>query len=162
MEDLPRKRNQIRGERRKTFLVSQQENKRFRSKVSSTSNSESLKLKDSDGLLPGGDFIKSSSSPIKARTRRRNSSESREPLRESPLTTSKRSKLPAPKTRRPLLRKPSVRSRREREPSLPRRTLIRRLSIRTRTFNRKLKTKLPKKPKRKQHPPRIKNDRPLI
>ena len=66
----------------------------------------------------------------------------------------KKSKPQDLRTRKPLLRRPSVRSSRGREPSLPRRTSTRPRPRRTRTSSKRLRTKLPRRLKRRLQSPR--------
>ena len=123
-------------------------------------NAENLRPKDSDGLPPGEDSTRNSSKLTSAKTKRRKSSESRELLKESLSMTSRRSRVLVLRTRRPSLKKPFARSSKEREPLLPRRVPQPRPLLKIRMFSKKLKTRLPKKPKRKLSPRR--NDALLI
>jgi ribosomal protein L24E len=123
-------------------------------------NSENSRPRDSDGPQLGEDSTRNSSKLTSAKTKRRKSSENRELLKESLLMISKKSRVLALKTKRPLLKKLFVRSNKERKPLLPRRVLQPRTPQRIRMFSKKLKIKLPKKFKRKLSPRR--NDALLI
>lgn len=123
-------------------------------------NSENSRPRDSDGPPLGEDSTRNSSKLTSAKTKRRKSSESRELLKESLSMTSRRSRVLVLRTKRPSLKKLFARSSKEREPSPPRRVLQPRMSLRIRTSSKKLKTRLPKKPKRK--PSLRRNDALLI
>lgn len=123
-------------------------------------NSENSKPRDSDGPQLGEDSTRNSSKLTSAKTKRRKSSENRELLKESLLMISKKLRVLVLKTKRPLLKKLFARSNKEREPLPPRRVLQPRTPQRIRMFSKKLKTRLPKKFKRKLSPRR--NDALLI
>ena len=114
---------------------------------------ENSKLKDWDGLLPGEDFIKKSKYQTLERPKEPKPSRLKEPSRVLLLKPSRRWRLPDLKIRRHSQKKPSGKSSKERKPPLPRSKEKERPSIRTRPLNKRLKTRLPKRPKRRPKRP---------
>ena len=98
---------------------------------------------------------------MSAKTRRRRCSESRELLRVSLSMTSRSSRTPDPRKRRPSLMRLPEKSRNVRELLLPRKPLIRRPTTRTRLPNRKLRTRLPRRPRRRLEA-KARNDRIVL
>ena len=116
---------------------------------------ENWKLKDSDGQLPGEDFIKKSKYQTLERPKEPKHSRLRELFRVLLLKRSRRWRPRDLRIRRRLQNKPSDKLSRERKPLLLRSREKEKLSTRTRPPSKRLRTKLLKRPKRK---PRRPND----
>lgn len=118
---------------------------------------ENSKLKDSDGPPPGEDFIRKLNNPTLENKKDKKPSKSKEPSRVSLCNPSKRWKPQDLKIKRHLLRRPLDKLKKERKPPSPRNKAKERSSTRIKPPNKRPKTRLPKKHKRKQ-PPRKTNE----
>ena len=123
---------------------------------------ENSKLRDLDGLLPGEDSTKNLNFLMLAKNKKRESSNKKEPSKVSLLKISKSSRLLDLKIKKHLPKKLLEKLSNARKPKLPRRPAPKNLKERIKTPNKKPKTRLPKRTKRRLPQSLERNDESLF